>query len=210
MSLLEYLQRRYLTEEQLLAGAGCSQDQLRQWQKRGMAPQASYRLDLSLVCHSVLVEHRETQQLLFHARYTLSWLRLLTKVADAEQAFGIFAQIYENQLGQRRKQGFNTSSRCFNQQLCGHISQEWRHFLQGTYGLCTQTGRVEEIVDKELAIAIIEELTAGQPDAALQATVSGILERAYALLDKACAPFPSHEYPGSSRERYLAGRLETP
>jgi hypothetical protein len=78
-----------------------------------------------------------------------------------------------------------------------HLRDEWRHFLDGTYGLCTRSGLPEDIAAKELAICVIREsLEGGAPDLAR-------LRAAVDLLDRASSPFAPHERPRSSRHRYV-------
>lgn len=204
MNIQDYLQSRFLSEEQLLTAAECTLLQLQQWQAARMAPQPSYYVSFSLNCRSVLAEHQQHRQVRYYATATADWLRLLTKHNNAEAAFGHFKAQYKKRLQALNVLGVSTSDRRFNHGLDAHIQQEWQHFLQGTYGLCTQTGRIAEIVDKELAIAVIDELSANVnlPD-------SDRLKQAKVLLDKACASFPEHEYPGSSRQKYLHPEFTT-
>jgi len=79
-----------------------------------------------------------------------------------------------------------------------HLAAEWRHFLDGTYGLCTVSGLPEDIAAKELAIALIRE-TAGAPALA----DPDRLRRTIDLLDKVSSPFAPHEVALSSRRRYV-------
>jgi hypothetical protein len=81
-----------------------------------------------------------------------------------------------------------------------HLRSEWRHFIAGTYGLCTRTGLPEDIAAKELAIRAIRNLTDdGRP---LDAAERERLARARELLDRASSLFAPHERARSSRARY--------
>ncbi len=205
MALLEYLQSRYLSEPQLLARGNCTQEQLRHWQEQGMAPKASYRVSMVLACQSVLAEHQEQHYVLYYARATPAWLRQLDRLSAGHQAFNLFHKQYKKRLKVLKKMRLCPSGCAFNAELDKHIKKEWQHFLNGTYGLCTQTGRVAEIVDKEAAIAVIDELSLAQHT---DYESTQLLMSAKVLLNKACAPFPEHEYPGSSRARYLSDFAE--
>ena len=205
MALLDYLQNRYLSEPQLLARGNCTQEQLRHWQEQGMAPKASYSLSMVLTCQSVLAEHQEQHYVLYYARATPAWLRQLDRLSAGYQAFNLFHKKYKRRLEVLKKMQLCPSGRAFNADLDEHIKKEWQHFLNGTYGLCTQTGHVAEIVDKEAAIAVIDELNFIQQT---DHESTQLLTSAKVLLHKACAPFPEHEYPGSSRARYLSDFLQ--
>jgi hypothetical protein len=84
-----------------------------------------------------------------------------------------------------------------------HIGAEWRHFLDGTYGLCTRSGLPEDIAAKEAAITLIRALTASGTPQGLDEEARGRLAAAVGLLDRASAPFAPHELARRSRRRYV-------
>jgi len=92
--------------------------------------------------------------------------------------------------------GYKIKGDAFNR----YMSEQFRHFMEGTYGLCTRTGRVTEIVRKEVAMHTIQYLSGiGKLTEGEMIT----MQRAIDLLDEASAYFAPHEYAASSRAKYI-------
>ncbi|TOM85193.1 DUF6058 family natural product biosynthesis protein, partial [Vibrio parahaemolyticus] len=80
------------------------------------------------------------------------------------------------------------------------IMEDWEHFLQGTYGLCTQTGLPEDIAAKGFAVEQIKALLERD---VLDSNEIKRLEYFVNLLDNASSPFAPHERLNSSRHRLV-------
>lgn len=191
MDLLTYLQRLFLTRAQLIDAAGCTEAELAAWQEAGVMPRASYRLSLALGCDSFFGHHDAVEHVEFYARGYPAWIGLLQGGADA---FDHFARRYRARL---QDLPLRSGAAKLNAGLEAHLRDEWGHFLAGTYGLCTRTGLPEQIAEKELAVAVIHELTA-RPEPDIQ-----LLKQAVDLLDAASSPFAPHERARSSRHRLV-------
>ena len=121
-------------------------------------------------------------------------------ITNPLDVFNIFSKRYKQRIEWLKKQRFYSQDAKVNQNFEHHIKEEWQHFLQGTYGLCTKSGLPEDIADKELAILIINEIS---PLGALTDKNRDRLTRAVNLLDKASAQFAPHERLSSSRHRLI-------
>ena len=195
MELLHYLQQHFFTTEQLLDHSAINLDQLRHWQEHCMMPKPSYQLTLNISCDSFFGQHCEQHDVGYYAKAYVSWIKLLRSLDSEQEAFAVFAQRYRQRLEQLavhecwQVDDFTSEA---------HLAAEWRHFLDGTYGLCTVSGLPEDIAAKELAIALIRETAQvpapGEPDR---------LRRAVDLLDSVSSPFAPHEVARSSRRRYV-------
>jgi hypothetical protein len=200
MDLINYLTTNFLTRAQLLDACAASDAELAALQAGGTMPRASYVLAMTLECTSFFGAHREQSALEFYARGYVSWLGMLRGgVADP---CSVFCARYRAALDALP---LRTKAARLNEGLDAHLREEWRHFLDGTYGLCTRTGLPEQIAEKELAIAIIQEETGlsgplpGIPACAAMTQLRAAVE----LLDAASSPFAPHERQRSSRERYV-------
>ena len=195
MELLHYLQQHFFTTEQLLKRSAISEDQLRHWQEHGLMPKPSYRLTLKISCDSFFGQHRDQYDADYYAKEYVSWIEQLRSLNSEHEAFGVFARRYRQRLEELavserwQVDDFTTDT---------HLAAEWRHFLDGTYGLCTVSGLPEDIAAKELAIALIRE-TAGAPALGDRDRLC----RAVDLLDSVSSPFAPHEVARSSRRRYM-------
>ncbi|MGZ3184309.1 MAG: DUF6058 family natural product biosynthesis protein [Telluria sp.] len=189
MDLITYLTTHFLTRAQLLDACAAGDAELAALQDGGKMPRASYRLAVQLDCTSFFGQHHAETSLEFHARGYASWLGILR--GGCADPYAVFCARYRGAL---EAQPLRTRAARLNEGLEMHLREEWRHFLDGTYGLCTRTGLPEQIAEKELAIAVIqEEMAHGGPQ----------LRAAVDLLDAASSPFAPHERERSSRERYV-------
>jgi hypothetical protein len=201
MNLIDYLNRYFLTREQLLARTGMAGARLDELQQLGMMPRPSYRLRLDLVCDSFFGRHDEGLAVDWYAQGYAAWAGLLEALDGPDQAYREFAGRYRRRLAQLAKDQLFTEA----QELAdeAHIGAEWRHFLDGTYGLCTRSGLPEDIAAKEAAIVRIRALTAPGAPRGLDEGERRRLAAAVDLLELASAPFAPHELARSSRRRYV-------
>jgi hypothetical protein len=215
LELLDYLRSRYHTRAELLACAGVADAQLAHWQDAGMMPAASYTLDLQGACNSFFGPHETRAAVEYHARGYTAWIGALQMLENGEQAMALFARRYRAQVAALRQAGYTLRDARFDAELDAHIAAEWTSFLKGIYGLCTVSGLPEDIAGKELATALIKELTADVTRTDLGDDERARLARAVDLLDVTCAPFAPHERARSSRARLVDGvrrayKLERP
>ena len=203
MELIRYLHEHFFSEEQLLAVSGIALAELTELQARAMLPQASYRLQLDVQCMSYFGPYKQHAQLAYYAKGYASWIGLLQSLGSEADAFGTFAQRYRDRLHQLTQAGMCTRDPRFHAGLDQFLREEWAHFLEGTYGLCTKTGLPEDIAAKSLGTAIVEEITGNSPERALTAHDRVCLTLAVDLLDTASTPFAPHERTRSSRQRLI-------
>lgn len=191
MELIRYLEHHYLSEEQLLCASGLSAAELADLQARRLMPQPSYTLRLEVSCDSYFGMHAEQTAARYHARGNVDWAGTVRALAREDDGFRIFSERYLARLEALGGAAHRPDLR-----------EEWRHFLGGTYGLCTRTGLPEDIAAKELAAAAIRSLTA-HGLAALDEAQRERLLAAIDLLDLASSPFAPHERARSSRHSLI-------
>lgn len=188
MELIDYLQRHFLTREQLLRAAGMAGAQLDALQQAGSAPRPAYRLRLRIACDSFFGPHEEEHGIDYYARGYAQWI---TALRTTDDPFGLFAGRYREALAALPLATDDALGRE------AHLREEWRHFLDGTYGLCTRSGLPEDIAAKEAAVRAIRDLTAREPVDLARLRV------AVDLLDRASSTFAPHERARSSRRRLV-------
>jgi hypothetical protein len=191
MELIDYLHTHFLTRAQLLAACATDGAHLDAFTAAGTMPAPSYRLRIRIDCASFFGDHAETHALDWYAAGYVEWLRML--LAGEPDPYGRFAARYRAALAALPLSGIEATDAL--------LRDEWRHFLAGTYGLCTRSGLPEDIAAKELALRVIRALTDdGRP---LDDGERDRLAAAVALLDRASSPFAPHERARSSRARYV-------
>ncbi len=209
MELIRYLNEGFFTEAQLLAASGTDLAQLTALQRRGVMPQASYRLKLELACDSFFGPHSEQASVDYYAKGYASWIGIVQTLARDADAHDAFAARYRSRLEQLRVAGVGSAHDKLNAGLDQHLEDEWRHFLSGTYGLCTRSGLPEDIAAKEVAIAIIKDITEQRQTPALGGAERASLTVAVDLLDAASNMFAPHERARSSRHRLIDQTRQT-
>jgi Family of unknown function (DUF6058) len=201
MHLIDYLNTHFLRREQLLARCGIDDARLGELQERGMMPRPSYRLRVGLSCDSFFGPHDEQHAIDWYPQGAVAWAGLLAALDGPRQAFDLFAGRYRRRLARLADDGLPAGVDALNGDA--HIASEWRHFLDGTYGLCTRAGLPEEIAAKEAAIVLIRALTDLGAQQGLSEEQRRRLAAAVDLLDRVSAPFAPHEVARSSRRRYV-------
>jgi hypothetical protein len=199
MELIRYLNQCFFTEAQLLERAGLDAAGLERLRQGRMMPQPSYRLRLDVACDSFFGVHREQGAVDYYAKGSVAWIGALAAVPDEAAARRLFGERYRQRLSELAASSIVPA----NPKLGGdeHIDTEWRHFLDGTYGLCTVSGLPEDIAAKEAAIVVIRDAIAGER--ALTDVERQRLRAAVDLLDSVSAPFAPHEVARSTRRRYV-------
>lgn len=200
MELIRYLTEHFFTTDELLARACIDARELEQLQRRRMVPLPSYRLHLDIACDSFFGAHRENAASDYYPKGAAAWIGALHGAAGEEAAHALFARRYRERLAQLAHSGITPRRAGVGDDA--HIAAEWRHFLDGTYGVCTVSGLPEEIAAKEAAIVVIREVT-GSSEQALTVDERKRLRAAVDLLDRVSAPFAPHEVAKSSRRRYV-------
>lgn len=199
MQLIEYLNQRFFTKHTLLRLGSISAQKLSYLQQQKVMPLASYRLTTTTDCQSFLGEHTEESHQEYYAKGYVKWLGIIEALIEPTDIYQYFNKNYRLTIQQLKQQGFVCQDEKLHANIDDHIAQEWQHFLNGTYGLCTMSGLVEDIAKKEFAITAIKELIAeneAKPDIMR-------LTNAVNLLDSASALFAPHERVDSSRHRLV-------
>lgn len=200
MELLKYLNEHFFTKNELLNVSKVTEQELSGYQTQGVMPRYSYKLNLSLQSDSFFGVHNEVDEVEYYAKGYSSWLALVQSLTSENAIYAIFAERYQTAIDNLKKEGHSSSDPKVNEGIELHIQEEWQHFLNGTYGLCTKSGLPEDISAKELAILEINELTAADK---LTEKQLNKLTAAVNLLDSASALFAPHERPKSSRHRMI-------
>ncbi|MEW6984507.1 DUF6058 family natural product biosynthesis protein [Colwelliaceae bacterium 6471] len=200
MELTHYLNKNFLSKKQLLDTTKVTKKEFRQYQKQGVMPKHSYRINLTLECDSFFGPHLESQAIEYYAKGYTSWLAIIQSLKTTEAIYEVFYQRYANEIERLKTLGHHVDSEKLNVDFDLHVQEEWLQFINGIYGLCTKTGLPEDIAAKEFAIIEIHELTVAED---LTPTALARLSTAVNLLDEASNPFAPHEYHQSTRYRLV-------
>lgn len=200
MELIKYLNNNFFTKQELLDVSKVSEQDLSNFQEQGVMPKCSYKLNLNISCDSFFGLQDETQVVEYYAKGYSSWLAIIESLKDTDSIYSTFLNRYIKTIKQLKVQGHSSSDAKVNSGVNEHIREEWQHFLNGIYGLCTKTGLPEDIAAKEFSILEINELTSKDE---LSEEQLKQLTVAVNLLDSASSLFAPHERIKSSRHRLI-------
>ncbi len=200
MNLIKYLTKNFYTKSELLLVTGVTEVEFVELQNKAMMPMSSYRLQMNLKCTSFFGEHSDSEQLDYYSKGYASWIEMLQSITTARNAFQIFSERYKKTVIQLSEDGFVADDSRLKEEINRHIKNEWKYFLDGTYGLCTKSGLPEDIASKEVAISLINEYLARK--SVSEDEIIG-LSRAVNLLDQSSSDFAPHERKRSSRFRLV-------
>ncbi len=200
MELITYLNNNFLTLAELLKVTEMKLSKFRGLQDQRLMPKASYVIDLKLSSDSFFGHHSETHNLEYYAKGYVSWLGIIEALKDSKEIYSVFTERYKSTMSWLKEQGYDCVEVKENIGIDKHIREEWEHFIDGIYGLCTKSGLPEDIAKKEVAILNINLLSENK-------NVSNdkklLLARAVKLLDEASSEFAPHERMRSSRQKLL-------
>ncbi len=199
MDLINYLNENYYTKQQLLDLTKISEAELSYFQEKKVMPTRSYKLSLNYSSDSFFGEFNNQNEIEYYAKGYSSWIGMLKVTANLQDIFPIFSQRYAKSISELKEAGFTSKNAKVNSNLELHIEEEWGHFLNGIYGLCTKSGLPEDIAGKELAVLQISETLELDKEKIDLAQ----LTKAVNLLDKSSSMFAPHERLKSSRHRLI-------
>jgi hypothetical protein len=200
VELITYLNTHFFTKQELLDVSKITELELSSYQQNAVMPKCSYKVNLTIQCDSFLGLHHNVQEIEYYAKGYASWLAIVQLVTSVDAVYAVFANRYKAAIKLLTEQGHSCASPKIGLGIDNHIKDEWTHFLNGTYGLCTKTGLPEDIAAKEFAILEINQLSEFT-----QLTPEQVsrLTKAVNLLDAVSALFAPHERSQSSRHRLV-------
>ncbi|WP_394495894.1 DUF6058 family natural product biosynthesis protein [Shewanella sp. ENK2] len=200
MELIKYLNKYFFTQQELLDITKITEQDLLKYQEDGLMPKCSYKLSLNIKSDSFFGLHDDEQEIEYYAKGYSSWLAIIQSLNSTEAIYSVFANRYKVAIERLKEQGYYSTNSKVTSELNEHIKEEWSHFLNGIYGLCTKSGLPEDIAAKELSILVINELSEHNE---LTPEQLNKLTLAVDLLDSASSLFAPHERLKSSRHRLV-------
>lgn len=201
MELIKYLNDCFFTKQELLDISKVTEQEFIKYQEDGVMPKYSYKLNLSVKSDSFFGLHHNEQEIEYFAKGYSSWLAILQSLNSAEAVYLVFSERYKKTLNRLKEKGHTSNNPKLTSELDNHIKEEWHHFLNGIYGLCTKSGLPEDIAAKELSIIEINELLVLNE---LTLEQLNKLTLAVNLLDSTSSLFAPHERLQSSRHRLVS------
>ena len=200
MELIKYLNDHFFTKQELLDISKVTEQDLSKYQENGVMPKCSYKLSLNLTSDSFFGTHTNEQEIEYYAKGYSSWLAIIQSLNSTESVYSIFSERYKSAIKNLKEKGHSSNNPKITSMLSDHIKEEWHHFLNGIYGLCTKSGLPEDIAAKEFSILEINEFSELNE---LTIEQMNKLTLAVNLLDSASSLFAPHERLKSSRHRLV-------
>ncbi len=220
-SILNYLLNHYCSLDQLVESSPCNAEEIDAWINAGCLPDHSYCIDTTGAIHSffgafsapdIAISAVAPECRYFNPSHVEKLQALCTATKDLEQLSGLLMQtFFDNytdtlsklKAGQFGMHDYIDAQGRTQPAITELLNSEWQYYLQGVYGLCTRTTSTPEIAIKEASIRKINFLTNDLNKTILDSIDKQELRSAVADLDRVSAAFAPHEYPRSSRYKYI-------
>ena len=207
-----YLQERYCTLGHLLKTCDISEAEFFAYVKGCCLPQHSYEWQEKSVVNSFVGKAEWVCEtiLYYHPRHILLlhdliiWNRYMSFEDMAKALKENFKLHYVARLTELDAFSDVLSDIVDNPEaLDKFLESEWRWYLEGIYGLCTNDPTPENIATKEMMIRRIRLITADGGKTSLNVEETNLLKTAIQTLDPVLSLFAPYERAQSSREKWL-------
>ncbi|MCD6045460.1 MAG: hypothetical protein K0R48_623 [Gammaproteobacteria bacterium] len=213
----QYLQQHYCTLEHLLKTCDLSETEFFAYIDAQCLPKHSYEWQERSAVSSFLGKHEWVEEtiLYYHPRHVLllhdliTWHRYMVfediakaveedfkvhYIAKAKEldAFSDVLSEYVDKKGEMKQAALEE-----------FLDGEWRSYLEGIYGLCTNEPTAENIATKEMMWRRIRLITADGSKATLNDQERVLLKQTIQILDGVLTPFAPYERAHSSREKWI-------
>ena len=212
---VKYIEEYYLTLEQLETQSGTSKTRILEMIESQCLPDASYKITRSVQITSLFGSPSESETVLYYNQHSVEKIRTI-EVKFKKQSLNEIAQDYSETFYNEYKDllvkfdgknnGFSelfSNEDIDEQKARPFILKEWNYVLDGTYGLCTTSASVEEIVRKEIRVKQIDILTNSCTKETLSEIEKAELIELIIDLDKVQALFTPQERPKTSRYKSI-------
>lgn len=212
---IKYIQSYYLTIKQLAEKSNVSESLILEMIEHKCLPDASYKVTESIQITSLFGNPTQFETVFYYNKHNISKIIQVTSLRKtlsySEIAYKFKTQFYleyKNLLVEQSGNinGFENlfiNTEINEKEAKPFIEKEWNYVLDGTYGLCTTTSSVEEIVTKEVLVKKIDKLTDSCNKEILSDEETELLSQYISQLDKVQAMFAPHERHKTSRYKSI-------
>lgn len=201
-SITSYLRANFLSEYDFLVENKYSYEEFARWQKSMIFPNASYVTDKACKVTSFFGEVEFSEIERWYPKGLYKWVDQI-KSANEDPVLikeGFFNR-YKRKVRELELSGLYHPIYQNASDFSLLLEDEWQHFLNGTYGVCTKDCSPEQIAIKDFTIRIIDNITEKQQRKSISNDERKILVVSVNLLDAVSSSFAPHERARSSRER---------
>ncbi|NOX67898.1 MAG: antibiotic biosynthesis monooxygenase [Gammaproteobacteria bacterium] len=207
-NVIRYIASNFLTLATLAERCCCNADTIFTWISQECLPGPSYTVLTSHEVHSFFgARSTEPERLQY---FPCSHIALVTRLQHLQtdlEPVGIhdllqseFIAAYSSSI---KEQSAWRHGLFDARELPNLAEQEWRHWLNGTYGLCTKRSTAADIAIKEACVRELEHLVGDTVETSLNDQQLQRVSQAVAKLDNVSAEFAPDEYNDSSRRRWI-------
>ena len=217
---IKYIEDYYLTLEQLVEHSGISKSRILEMIELKCLPNASYKIIRSIQIISLFGSPSESETICYYNKYSVEKILEIESKSKKHPLSEIaqhYSYIFYNEYKHLLKKydgetnGFKklfSNEEIDEEKARPFIEKEWNYVLDGTYGLCTTTSSVEEIVKKEIRVKQIDTLTSSCTKETLSDDERIQLTELITDLDKVQALFTPQERPKTSRYKSIDRVIE--
>lgn len=207
--LLNYLYTFYDERREFCEKANIDLAQLAKFEAANLVPKPSYIVQNKLAVKSFVADHTEQQEYCFYLKGQVAWVEQIgdLKITTENAARHCFETQYNMAIERFLTSGLGKKIVKIyprNEWKLSDYAEIWRHFTDGTYGICTRTGLPNEIFLKHIYIRFNEFVTATNRPEEIDLELKALLLAVVDDLDvNVESDFAPHEVAQSSRQRCI-------
>lgn len=203
-STIAYLKSNYLLENDFLLQNKCLHDSFCRWQQSKLFPQPSYitKKTYDITSYFGTFEFNDVDK--WYPVGLCEWVDLIRTVGEDFDALkDIFINRYKSKVNELNLCGLSDDIYMNTSTFDRHLEDEWQHFLNGTYGVCTKDCSPEQIATKDLTVRVIDRITDKQQASTISIDEEKLLVIAVNFLDAVSSSFLPPERERSSRKKCI-------
>lgn len=204
----KYLEENFLSLEDLAEQSGISMEKLGAYIEKKMIPRASYKVRQNHEISSALGDSYilESETSYFPKSY-VDLAQGLENRSTEETKKEFIDKMKNYLLDHQAKEIAYKNAVSDSGKLDAALEEEWNHYLNGIYGICTLNATPEEIIEKEVAVKKLQNFLADNEVEDLLAKKSE-LEQIISEYDLVSSRFAPYQRESSSRGKYVDKSLQ--
>lgn len=150
---LKYLNDRFLTLDEVSRESGVSSEEIVEGIDKKLLPQPSYKLArVSEISSPLGDSYRVEETILYFPHSYVDLVRQSSKGHQETFKSDFIAEMKDHLLGHSGKDYAYDGAMKDPAKLNAELENEWEHYCNGIYGICTLNASPQEIIEKEIAV----------------------------------------------------------
>ncbi len=200
---LKYLCENFLTLEEVSEKSSVSGDKIKRYIVSGLVPKHSYEVSRTVEITSSLTDKHSVQESIYY--FPTNYVELIKNCEsrNSEETKKEFIDTMRQHLQSHKDKALAYENAVSDEsRLEQELENEWNHYQNGIYGICTLTASPKAIVEKEIAVKKLIGFLEENPEDKLKNKKEELVE-IVAEYDAVSSLFAPYQRELSSRGKYV-------